>query len=92
MWQQTRRAAYLQDVALLYGHVLQLAGLLLQTQCRAADGQVGHHLLGHAQRTLTHLHRLHQLLEALHIRQETLTHTERGPGHMLGTQLVKCND
>ena len=71
------RSAYLQDVALLYGHVLQLAGLLLQAQRCAANGQVGHHLLGHAQRTLTHLHRLHQLLEALHVRQETLTQTER---------------
>ena len=57
---------------MLDGHVLQLTGFLLQTQRCATDGKVGHHLLWDLQSTLTQLHGLHLLLEALHISQQTL--------------------
>lgn len=40
-----RAALYLEDVALLDGGVLQLAGLLLQTLSCAADWQAGHYFL-----------------------------------------------
>lgn len=58
---------YLKDVALLNGHVLQLTGLLLQTQCRATDCEIVHDFLWDQQSTLTQLHGLHLLLEAIHI-------------------------
>lgn len=69
---------YLQDVALLNGHVLQLTGFLLQTQCRAADCKIVHDLLWDQQSALTQLHCLHLLLEAIHICQQALdkTHTQ----------------
>lgn len=40
-----KTSPHLQDVALLDGGVLQLAGLLLQTLSCAADGQAGHDFL-----------------------------------------------
>lgn len=40
-----RAALYLQDVALLDGGMLQLAGLLLQSLSCAADWQAGQYLL-----------------------------------------------
>lgn len=52
--------------------MLQLTGFLLQTQRCATDGKVGHHLLWDLKSALTQLHRLHLLLEALHISQQTL--------------------
>lgn len=51
MWQlinricNVRAALYLQDVALLDGGMLQLAGLLLQSLSCAADWQAGQYLL-----------------------------------------------
>ena len=75
---------YLQDVALLDGGVLQLAGLVLQALGGAADGQAGHYLLRQPEGALTLLHRGHLLLEALHLHQQPLgrehTHTERCVG------------
>lgn len=41
----TRTALYLQNVALLDGGMLQLAGLLLQSLSCAADRQAGNYLL-----------------------------------------------
>lgn len=67
-----RPALYLQDVALLDGGVLQLAGLLLQSLSCAADGQAGHRLLWQPEGALTLLHCRHLLLEALHFHQQTL--------------------
>ena len=69
MW---RPLVYLQDVALLDGGVLQLAGLLLQALGRPADGQAGHYLLWQPEGALALLQRLHLLLEALHLHQHTL--------------------
>lgn len=63
----SRAPPYLQDVALLNGHMLQLTGLLLQTQCRATDRKIVHDLLWDQQSALTQLHGLHLLLEAIHI-------------------------
>lgn len=65
-------ALYLQDVALLDGGVLQLAGLLLQSLSRAANWQAGQYLLWQPEGALTLLHGHHLLLEALHFHQETL--------------------
>lgn len=72
-----KNAVHLEDVALLNGHMLQLTGLLLQTQRCAADCKAGHHLLRDLQSTLTHLHCLYLLLETLHIGQKTLQTQEK---------------
>lgn len=69
-------ALYLQDVALLDGGVLQLAGLLLQSLGRAADWQTGQYLLWQPEGALTLLHGHHLLLEPLHFHQETLQKKE----------------
>lgn len=66
---------YLQDVALLYGSVLQLTGFLLQTESGATDGKTGDHLLWNSESALTFLHGLHLLLEVLHVQQQTLKKT-----------------
>lgn len=65
-------AFYLQDVALLDGGVLQLAGLLLQSLSRAAYWKAGQYLLWQPEGALALLHGHHLLLEALHFHQETL--------------------
>lgn len=67
-----RTALYLQDVALLDGGVLQLAGFLLQNLSCAADSQAGHYLLWKPEGALTLLYCRHLLLEALHFHQQTL--------------------
>lgn len=67
-----RTALYLQDVALLDGGMLQLAGLLLQSLSCAANGQAGNYLLWKPEGTLTLLYCCHLLLEALHFYQQTL--------------------
>lgn len=69
---KTRAALYLQDVALLDGGMLQLAGLLLQSLSCATDRQTGHYLLWQPEGALTLLYCHHLLLEALHFHQETL--------------------
>lgn len=63
---------YLQNVALLDGSVLQLAGLLLQVKSGATDRQAVHPLLWHAKCTLAGLHCIHLLLKALHVGQQML--------------------
>lgn len=65
-------ALYLQDVALLYCSVLQLAGLLLQSLSSAAGRQTGHYLLRQPEGALALLHCCHLLLKSLHFHQETL--------------------
>lgn len=62
----------LHDVALLDGHVLQPAGLLLQLQGRVAERQAGHHVLGDAERALAGLHGLDLRLQRLHLTQQVL--------------------
>lgn len=70
---------HLQDVALLNSSVLQPAGFLLEAHGSAADGQAGDHFLWDTQRTLTPLHRMHLLLEGLHLAQQALK-TQGGQG------------
>lgn len=67
-----RAALYLQDVALLDGGVLQLAGLLLQSLSCAANWQASQYFLWQPEGALTLLHSDHLVLEALHFHQETL--------------------
>lgn len=67
-----KTALYLQNVALLDGRMLQLAGFLLQGLSCAADWQTGHYLLWQPEGALTLLHCHHLLLEALHLHQQTL--------------------
>lgn len=52
--------------------MLQLTSFLLQTKSCATNSQVGHHLLWDLQGALAQLHRLHLLLEALHVGQQPL--------------------
>lgn len=75
-------ALYLQDVALLDGRVLQLAGLLLQSLSCAANWQTGQYLLWQPEGALTLLHSRHLLLEALHFHQETLKGKRKNAGLM----------
>lgn len=62
----------LQDVALLDGHVLQPAGLLLQLEGRVAERQAGDHVLGDPERALAGLHGVHLRLQRLHLTQQVL--------------------